>query len=89
MIEQPKKMSEEKPNNWQWYYDYKNPKMLINLPRLFETHLDVDTDRFFASYKLGTMRRYMERGYTPNTLMGDVAEAVEHYGILKEMFKLQ
>jgi hypothetical protein len=84
----PKKMSEAIVPNWHWTFDIKNPKILVNLPQLYEAHLDVDISRMFARYKLGTMKNYVERGYYPNTLISEITQAEDDYRVLKEMFKL-
>jgi hypothetical protein len=83
------KVSQEGNLNLFWYVDKKNPKILINILGLFETHLDSDSSRFFADFKKKTMNNYMQRGYQPNTLMSEVSKAADDYEVLKEMFKLQ
>jgi hypothetical protein len=83
------KVSSETKHNLFWYFDRKNPKILLNLVGLFETHLDAENSRLFASFKKNAVNNYMEKGYYPNTLMGEVARAGDDYAVLKEMFKLQ
>jgi len=83
------KVSKEVHHNLFWYFDRKNPKILINILGLYETHLNVESSRLFASFKKNTVNNYMERGLYPNTLMGEVANAAEDYAVLKEMFQLQ
>ena len=83
------KVSSEVDHNLFWYFDKKNPRMLINILGLYETHLNVETSRIFASFKKNFVNNYMERGYYPNTLMGEVSRANEDYLVLKNMFKLQ
>ncbi len=83
------KVSKEVNHNLFWYFDKKNPKILINILGLYETHLDPDSSRLFAAFKKKTVNNYMQRSYYPNTLMGEVSRAAEDYAILKEMFKLQ
>lgn len=82
------KVSKELDHNLFWYFDKKNPKMLINILGLFESHLDVEGSRIFANFKKNAVNNYMERGFYPNTLMSEVAKANEDYLILKDMFKL-
>ena len=83
------KVSSEVQHNLFWYFDKKNPKILINILGLFETHLDVQSSRLFANFKKSAVNNYMEKGYYPNTLMGEVSKAGDDYAILKDMFKLQ
>jgi hypothetical protein len=84
-----KKVSEETGHNLFWYFDERNPKMLINLLKLYESHINVESNRLFADFKKKTVKNYMERGFYPNTLMGEISKADEDYQVLKEMFKLQ
>jgi len=83
------KVSSERNHNLFWYFDKKNPKILINILGLYETNLDVQSSRLFANFKKSFVNNYMEKGYYPNTLMSEVAKAGEDYAVLKEMFKLQ
>lgn len=83
------KVSQNELKNLWWYHDYKNPKNVLNMLSLFESHLDVESNRIFADFKVNTVKEFMERGYNPNTLMSDISKASENYNILKTMFKLQ
>jgi hypothetical protein len=84
-----KKTSTEKIVNHDWQEDTRNPKMLINLPKLFNAHLDSESNKFFAGPKCFVMRKYMERGYVPNTIMSDISKAYDDYQLLKIMFNLK
>jgi hypothetical protein len=83
------KVSNEKDHNLFWYFDKRNPKMLINIIGLFETHLDATGSRMFANFKKNAVNNYMKYGYYPNTLMSEVSRAENDYQKLKEMFKLK
>ncbi len=83
------KTSTEKTINHDWHDDNRNPKILINFPRLFTAYIDSESNKFFANTKGLIMRKYMERGYVPNTLMSDIPRAYEDYQILKSMFNLK
>ena len=83
------KVSSEVKHNLFWYFDKKNPKILINIVGLYETHLEAENSRLFAGFKKNAVNNYMEKGYYPNTLMGEVSKAGDDYAVLKEMFKLQ
>jgi hypothetical protein len=72
-----------------WYFEMKNPKMLINILGLYETNIDPTGSRIFANFKKKAVNDLMERGYYPNSLMGEISRADEDYKVLKEMFKLQ
>jgi len=82
------KVSNEKDHNLFWYFDKRNPKMLINILGLYETHLEVQGSRIFANFKKNAVNDYMERGYYPNTLMSEISRAQDDYLVLKDMFKL-
>lgn len=82
------KVSSEKHYNLFHYFDKKNPKMLINILGLYETHLDSTGSRLFATFKKRAVNDYMERGYYPNTLMSEISRANDDYLVLKDMFKL-
>ena len=82
------KTSTEKVFNHDWLIDEKNPKILINFPKLFLSYLDNESNKLFAVPKTLIMRRYMERGYHPNTLMSDISKAYDDYLVLKQMFNL-
>lgn len=84
-----RKVSEEKNVNAYWACDDTNPKMAVNFPKLYESYLDVDCSRMFSQVKNQIMRKYMSKGFTPNTLMEDVAFAEDNYKILSEMFDLK
>jgi len=83
------KVSDQININPYWVCDEKNPKMLINLPKLFESYLDVDSLKLFSKTKTNLMRTFMERGYTPNTLIEDIAFAEDNYQTLSKMFDLK
>lgn len=83
------KVSEQIYINPYWACDERNPKMLINLPKLFESYLDVDSSKLFSKTKTHLMRTFMEKGYTPNTLVEDVAFAEDNYQVLSRMFDLK
>lgn len=84
-----KKVSEQININPYWAVDEQNPKMAINLPKLFESYLDVDSSKLFAKTKNDLMKKFMERGYTPNTLLEDIAFAEDNYQTLTKMFSLK
>ncbi len=83
------KVSAEKDHNLFWYFDKRNPKMLLNIVGLFETHLDTQASRIFANFKKRSVNYNMERGFYPNTLMPEISRAEDDYTVLKDMFKLQ
>jgi hypothetical protein len=83
------KTSNEKIINHDWHEDNRNPKILINFPRLFSAYLDSESNKFFANTKGLIMKRYIERGYVPNTLMSDITKAYDDYQVLKTMFNLK
>lgn len=83
-----KKVSDTKEYNLFWWVDERNSKILINLPKLFQKNLDTDSNRIFANFKRTTVHDYIEKGYSPNTLMGEVAQAYDDYQVLKAMFKI-
>ena len=83
------KTSTEKIVNQDWHEDHRNPKILINFPKLFCSYVDSESNKFFANTKGSIMRKYMERGYVPNTLMSDISKAYDDYQILKTMFNLK
>ncbi len=76
-------------NSLYWAFDERNHKMLMNFPKLFESHLDVESSRLFAKFKKDKVGKFMERGYYPNTLMSEVSKADDDYQVLKQMFNLQ
>jgi len=84
-----KKVSEQIYVNPYWACDESNPKMLINLPKLFESFLDVDSSKLFSKTKTHLMRTFMERGHTPNTLIEDISFAEDNYQVLSKMFDLK
>lgn len=84
------KVSQERiGSNIYWVLDERNPKMLINFVKLYESYIQPESSRLFARYKTETVKKFMERGYYPNTLMSEISKADEDYQVLKEMFKLQ
>ena len=84
-----KKVSKEVNINPYWVCDDKNPKMLVNLPKLYESYLDVDYSKVFSKTKVSIMKGFMDRGYTPNTLIEDISFAEDNYLILSKMFDLK
>ncbi len=83
------KTSQEKIVNHDWLADERNPKILINFPKLFTAYLDSESNKMFANTKGSIMRKFMERGYAPNTLMSDITKAYDDYQVLKTMFNLK
>jgi len=84
-----KKVSDQINANPYWVCDDNNPKMLINLPKLYESYLDVESLKLFSKAKTTLMRTFMERGYTPNTLIDDISFAEDNYQTLCKMFDLK
>jgi len=76
-------------SNLYWEHDERNPKMMINFLKLYESYINPESSRLFAKFKTNTIRNFMERGYNPNTLMSEISKADEDYEVLKEMFRLQ
>jgi hypothetical protein len=84
-------MSTDRPEIFkqEWFEDKANPKIMLNFPRLFTSHIDGESNMVFGEPKIKKMRTYMERGYHPNTIMPDIAKAHDDYLILKKMFNLE
>lgn len=83
-----KKVSQPSGSNLYWVYDERNPKMMINFVKLYESYLHPESTRLFAKFKIETVKNFMERGYYPNTLMSEVSKADEDYDVLKNMLGL-
>ena len=83
-----KKVSSANTNLY-WEHDERNPKMMINFLKLYESYINPESSRLFAKFKTSTIRNFMERGYYPNSLMSEISKADEDYQVLKDMFRLQ
>ncbi len=83
------KVSQPDGCNLYWVHDERNPKILINFVKLYESYIHPESSRLFAKFKTHTVKNFMERGYYPNTLMSEINKAENDYQVLKEMFKLE